>query len=147
MRKKESTDKVRMNQDQELEIISESKSNKEMSLLKGEKGKETNDAEERNIVRKMRRYIQKLTSSKYGYTYNEVSEMLESLGINLSSSRIEYLVGEVKKSKDYNEEREVRKENNILENPSDQNKIEPKEKIKVSDNQGVKSGKIKTKKQ
>lgn len=136
-----------MNQDQELEIISESKSNKEMSLLKGEKGKETNDAEERNIVRKMRRYIQKLTSSKYGYTYNEVSEMLESLGINLSSSRIEYLVGEVKKSKDYNEEREVRKENNILENPSDQNKIEPKEKIKVSDNQGVKSGKIKTKKQ
>jgi hypothetical protein len=147
MRKKKLTDKVRMNQDQGVEIISESKSNKEMSLLKGEEGKETDDAEERNIVKKMRRYIQKLTSSKYGYTYSEVSEMLEGLGINLSSSRIEYLVGEIKKSKDHNEERELRKENNTLKNPSDKNKIEPKEEIKVSGNQGVKSGEMKTKKQ
>lgn len=46
----------------------------------------------------MRRYIEKLTSSKYGYTYDEVSEMLKGLGINLSGSRIKYLLGEVKKN-------------------------------------------------
>ncbi|MBW4565848.1 MAG: hypothetical protein KME32_33155 [Mojavia pulchra JT2-VF2] len=46
----------------------------------------------------MRRYIEKLTSDKYGYTYDEVSEMLKGLGINLTGSRIKYLVGELKKS-------------------------------------------------
>ncbi len=46
----------------------------------------------------MRRYIEKLTSNKYGYTYDEVSEMLKGLGINLAGSRIKYLIGELKKS-------------------------------------------------
>ncbi len=46
----------------------------------------------------MRRYIEKLTSDKYGYSYDEVSEMLKGLGINLSGSRIKYLLGELKKS-------------------------------------------------
>ncbi|MHC5862915.1 hypothetical protein [Nostoc sp.] len=46
----------------------------------------------------MRRYIDKLTSDKYGYTYDEVSEMLKGLGIQLSGSRIKYLLGELKKN-------------------------------------------------
>lgn len=46
----------------------------------------------------MRRYIEKLTSDKYGYTYDEVSEMVKGLGINLSGSRIKYLIGELRKS-------------------------------------------------
>ncbi|MBD2511294.1 hypothetical protein H6G91_29275 [Nostoc muscorum FACHB-395] len=46
----------------------------------------------------MRRYIEKLTSSKYGYTYDEVSEMLKGLGIQLSGSRIKYLLGEARKN-------------------------------------------------
>lgn len=46
----------------------------------------------------MRRYIEKLTSSKYGYSYDEVSEMLKGLGINLAGSRIKYLLGEIRKN-------------------------------------------------
>jgi hypothetical protein len=46
----------------------------------------------------MRRYIEKLTSDKYGYTSDEVSEMLKGLGINLSGSRIKYLLGEIRKN-------------------------------------------------
>lgn len=46
----------------------------------------------------MRRYIEKLTSDKYGYSYDEVSEMLKGLGIQLSGSRIKYLLGEARKN-------------------------------------------------
>nr|ADO19093.1 hypothetical protein Nfla_4301 [Nostoc flagelliforme str. Sunitezuoqi] len=46
----------------------------------------------------MRRYIEKLTSEKYGYTFDEVSEMLLGLGINLSGGLFKYLLGEVKKN-------------------------------------------------
>ncbi len=49
-------------------------------------------------VRQMRRYIEKLTSDKYGYTFDEISEMLRGLGINLSGSRIKTLLAEVKKN-------------------------------------------------
>ncbi|MEA5507576.1 hypothetical protein VB735_31700, partial [Halotia wernerae UHCC 0503] len=66
--------------------------------LKDTKPKEREDVSDREAVRKMRRYIEKLTSDKYGYTYDEVSEMLKGLGIHLSGSRIKYLLGELKKS-------------------------------------------------
>ncbi|MEJ1938402.1 hypothetical protein WDZ92_50040, partial [Nostoc sp. NIES-2111] len=75
-----------------------SKVDKAISLLKEQKPKERDDVSDREAVKKMRRYIEKLTSDKYGYTYDEVSEMLKGLGINLSGSRIKYLIGELKKS-------------------------------------------------
>jgi hypothetical protein len=83
---------------QKSEVITKSKIDKAISLLKEQKPKERDDVSDRDAVRKMRRYIEKLTSSKYGYTYDEVSEMLKGLGINLSGGRIKYLVGELKKS-------------------------------------------------
>jgi hypothetical protein len=75
-----------------------SKVDEAIKLLQDLKPKERDDVSDREAVRQMRRYIEKLTSSKYGYTYDEVSEMLKGLGINLTGSRIKYLIGELKKS-------------------------------------------------
>ncbi|WP_313931995.1 MULTISPECIES: hypothetical protein [Nostoc] len=79
-------------------MITKEKIDKAINLLKEQKPKEREDVSDREAVRKMRRYIEKLTSSKYGYTYDEVSEMLKGLGINLTGSRIKYLIGELRKS-------------------------------------------------
>lgn len=87
-----------MAEHQKSEVITKSKIDKAIELLKEQKAKERDDVSDRDAVRKMRRYIEKLTSSKYGYTYDEVSEMLKGLGIHLSGSRIKYLIGELKKS-------------------------------------------------
>jgi hypothetical protein len=80
------------------EQITKSKIDEAIKALKEQKPKEREDLSDREAVRKMRRYIEKLTSDKYGYTYSEVSEMLKGLGINLSGSRIKYLLGEIRKN-------------------------------------------------
>ncbi|MBD2731123.1 hypothetical protein H6G96_33615 [Nostoc sp. FACHB-892] len=87
-----------MSEHQNSEVITKEKIDKAINLLKGQKPKEREAVSDREAIRKMRRYIEKLTSDKYGYTYDEVSEMLKGLGINLTGSRIKYLVGELKKS-------------------------------------------------
>jgi hypothetical protein len=87
-----------MAEHQKSEVITKSKVDKAISLLKEQKPKERDDVSDREAVKKMRRYIEKLTSDKYGYTYDEVSEMLKGLGIHLSGSRIKYLIGELKKN-------------------------------------------------
>ncbi|MFW9263531.1 hypothetical protein [Nostoc sp. CALU 546] len=87
-----------MSEHQNSEIITKQKIDKAINLLKEQKPKEREDVSDREAIRKMRRYIEKLTSDKYGYTYDEVSEMLKGLGINLAGSRIKYLIGELKKS-------------------------------------------------
>jgi hypothetical protein len=78
--------------------ITKSKIDEAIKALKEQKPKEREDVSDREAIRKMRRYIEKLTSDKYGYSYDEVSEMLKGLGINLAGSRIKYLIGELKKS-------------------------------------------------
>ncbi|MBD2255329.1 hypothetical protein [Nostoc parmelioides] len=87
-----------MAEHQKSEVITKSKVDKAIELLKEQKPKERDDVSDREAVKKMRRYIEKLTSDKYGYTYDEVAEMLKGLGIHLSGSRIKYLIGELKKS-------------------------------------------------
>jgi hypothetical protein len=87
-----------MSEHQNSEVITKGKIDKAINLLKEQKPKEREDVSDREAVRKMRRYIEKLTSNKYGYTYDEVAEMLLGLGINLTGSRIKYLIGELKKS-------------------------------------------------
>ncbi|MBD2458271.1 hypothetical protein H6G80_29920 [Nostoc sp. FACHB-87] len=87
-----------MAEQQNSEVITKEKIDKAIELLKEQKPKEREDVSDREAIRKMRRYIEKLTSDKYGYTYDEVSEMLKGLGINLTGSRIKYLVGKLKKS-------------------------------------------------
>jgi hypothetical protein len=75
-----------------------SKVDEAIKLLQDLKPKERDDISALETVRKLRRYIEKLTSKKYGYTFDEVSEMLQGLGINLSGSRIKTLLAEVKKN-------------------------------------------------
>jgi hypothetical protein len=87
-----------MSEHQNSEVITKEKIDKAINLLKEQKPKERKDVSDREAIRKMRRYIEKLTSDKYGYTYDEVSEMLKGLGINVAGSRIKYLIGELKKS-------------------------------------------------
>ena len=87
-----------MSEHQNSEVITKEKIDKAINLLKEQKPKEREDISDRDAVRQMRRYIEKLTSDKYGYSYDEVSEMLKGLGINLAGSRIKYLIGELKKS-------------------------------------------------
>jgi len=78
--------------------ITYSKIDKAITALKDLKPKERSCISDREAIRKMRRYIEKLTSDKYGYTYDEVSEMLKGLGINLSGSRIKYLSNRIQES-------------------------------------------------
>jgi hypothetical protein len=78
--------------------ITKGKIDEAITALKDIKPKERDSVSDREAIRKMKRYIEKLTSSKYGYTYDEVSLMLKGLGINLSGGRIKYLLGELKKS-------------------------------------------------
>ncbi|MBD2564292.1 MULTISPECIES: hypothetical protein [Nostoc] len=87
-----------MSEHQNSELITKEKIDKAINLLKEQKPKEREDISDREAIRKMRRYIEKLTSDKYGYSYDEVSEMLKGMGINLTGGRIKYLIGELKKS-------------------------------------------------
>ncbi len=78
--------------------ITKGKIDEAITALKDLKPKERDSLSDREAIRKMRRYIEKLTSDKYRYSYDEVSEMLKGLGINLSGGRIKYLLAEVKKN-------------------------------------------------
>ncbi|MBD2480171.1 hypothetical protein H6G79_35030, partial [Anabaena sp. FACHB-83] len=60
-------------------------------------------------------------SDKYGYTYDEVSEMLKGLGINLTGSRIKYLVGKLKKSSRRRHKAEPSSDSSTSENQATEN--------------------------
>lgn len=89
---------ITMVEKQDSSRITKGKIDEAITALKDIKPKERSTVSDREAIQKMRRYIEKLTSDKYGYTCDEVSEMLKGLGINLTGSRIKYLMGELKKS-------------------------------------------------
>lgn len=101
--------------------ITKSKIDEAIKALKEQKPKEREDISDREAIRKMRRYIEKLTSNKYGYTYDEVSEMLKGLGINLTGSRIKYLIGELKKSSRRRQRTEPSSDSSTSENATTEN--------------------------
>jgi hypothetical protein len=107
--------------------ITKGKIDEAITALKDLKPKERDSLSDREAIRKMRRYIEKLTSDKYGYSYDEVSEMLKGLGINLSGSRIKYLIGELKKR---SRRRQKSSENN--NNPSSESPVETEPAVKAS---------------
>ncbi|MCC5661347.1 hypothetical protein LC608_31225 [Nostoc sp. XA010] len=110
-----------MSEHQNSEIITKQKIDKAINLLKEQKPKEREDVSDREAIRKMRQYIEKLTSDKYGYTYDEVSEMLKGLGINLAGSRIKYLIGELKKSSRRRHKAEPSEDNSTSSSPVTEN--------------------------
>ncbi|WP_414545330.1 hypothetical protein [Nostoc sp. CCY0012] len=112
-----------MGEQKNPEVITKEKIDQAINLLKEQKPKQREDVSDREAVRKMRRYIEKLTSDKYGYTYDEVAEMLKGLGINLSGSRIKYLIGELRKSS-----RQRKKSEEGDNNQSSETRVEGKTK-------------------
>ncbi|MBD2246802.1 hypothetical protein [Nostoc sp. FACHB-888] len=110
-----------MSEHQNSEVITKEKIDEAIKALKEQKPKERESVSDRDAVRKMRRYIEKLTSSKYGYTYDEVAEMLKGLGINLAGSRIKYLIGELKKSSRRRQKAESSDDNSMPSNSATEN--------------------------
>ncbi|MFS0518596.1 hypothetical protein ACEYW6_28410 [Nostoc sp. UIC 10607] len=103
--------------------ITKGKIDKAITALKDLKPKERDSVSDREAIRKMRRYIEKLTSDKYGYSYDEVSEMLKGLGINLSGGRIKYLLGELKKSSRRQKKTSSSDDNNPSSNPATETQL------------------------
>lgn len=103
--------------------ITKGKIDKAITALKDLKPKERDSVSDREAIRKMRRYIEKLTSDKYGYSYDEVSEMLKGLGINLAGSRIKYLIGELKKSSRRQQKTSSSDDKNRSSNPATETQL------------------------
>ena len=130
---------------QDSSRITKGKIDEAITALKDLKPKERDSVSDREAIRKMRRYIEKLTSEKYGYTYDEVSEMLKGLGIHFSGSRIKYLIGELKKSS-----RRRQKTSEDDNNPTSELSVETQPTLKASseaDKSSVNSGNGKKKSQ
>ncbi|WP_341532325.1 hypothetical protein WKK05_41655 (plasmid) [Nostoc sp. UHCC 0302] len=58
--------------------------------------KELDDIPAREAIRKMRRQIERVL--RLGYSYEEVSETLAGLDINISAERIRYLLSDIRRS-------------------------------------------------
>lgn len=136
-----------MGEQNNSEVITKDKIDKAIELLKEQKPKEREDVSDREAVRKMRRYIEKLTSDKYGYTYDEVSEMLKGMGINLAGSRIKYLIGELKKSSRRRQRTSESDDNSTSSNPATETQLAVKASSEASAEPTVKSTKGKSKNQ
>mgnify|MGYP001792098606 CR=1 FL=1 len=67
-----------------------------INALKELKPKELPDVSAKEAIRQMRRYIN--GALKKNYTYEEIAEVLSGLGINISGSRLKYLLSEVNKN-------------------------------------------------
>ena len=67
-----------------------------INALKELKPKELPDVSAKEAIRQMRRYIN--GALKKNYTYDEIAEVLSGLDINISGSRLKYLLSEVNKN-------------------------------------------------
>ncbi|RCJ19222.1 hypothetical protein A6770_32185 [Nostoc minutum NIES-26] len=76
--------------------IPKSKIPEALDALRALGAKELDDIPAREAIRKMRRQIERVL--RLGYSYEEVSETLAGLDINISAERIRYLLSDIKKS-------------------------------------------------
>ena len=67
-----------------------------INALKELKPKELPDVSAKEAIRLLRRYIN--GALKKNYTYEEIAEVLSGLGINISGSRLKYLLSEINKN-------------------------------------------------
>ena len=77
--------------------IPKSKIPEAIEALKALDKKELDDVPAREAIKNMRRQIERVL--KLGYTYEEVSETLAGLDINISPQRIKYFLAQIRKSK------------------------------------------------
>ncbi len=76
--------------------IPKSKIPEAIEALKALDKKELDDVPAREAIKNMRRQIERVL--KLGYTYEEVSETLAGLDINISPQRIKYFLAQIRKS-------------------------------------------------
>ena len=81
---------------QEQDRVDKEKIPSAIQALKELKPKELPDVSVKEAIRRMRRYIE--GALKKNYTYDEISQVLSSLDIQISGSRLKYLLNEVKKN-------------------------------------------------
>jgi phage terminase small subunit len=81
---------------QEPDRIDKKKIPEAINALKELKPKELPDVSAKEAIRQMRRYIN--GALKKNYTYEEIAEVLSGLGINISGSRLKYLLSELNKN-------------------------------------------------
>ena len=81
---------------QEPDRIDKEKIPEAINALKELKPKELPDVSAKEAIRQMRRYIN--GALKKNYTYEEIAEVLSGLDINISGSRLKYLLSEVNKN-------------------------------------------------
>ena len=81
---------------QEPDRIDKEKIPSAINALKELKPKELPDVSDKEAIRQMRRYIN--GALKKNYTYDEIAEVLSGLDINISGSRLKYLLSEVNKN-------------------------------------------------
>ena len=81
---------------QEPDRIDKEKIPEAINALKELKPKELPDVSTKEAIRQMRRYIN--GALKKNYTYDEIAEVLSGLDINISGSRLKYLLSEVNKN-------------------------------------------------
>ena len=81
---------------QEQDRVDKEKIPSAIQALKELKPKELPDVSVKEAIRRMRRYIE--SALKKNYTYDEISQVLSSLDIQISGSRLKYLLNEVKKN-------------------------------------------------
>jgi hypothetical protein len=76
--------------------IPKSKIPEALNALRSLGAKELDEIPARAAIKKMRRQIERVL--RLGYSYQEVSETLAGLDINISAERIRYLLNDIKKS-------------------------------------------------
>ncbi|NJM19724.1 MAG: hypothetical protein HC874_25675 [Richelia sp. SL_2_1] len=81
---------------QEPDRIDKEKIPSAINALKELKPKELPDVSDKEAIRLLRRYIN--GALKKNYTYDEIAEVLSGLGINISGSRLKYLLSEINKN-------------------------------------------------
>ena len=92
--------------------IPKSKIPEAIEALKALDKKELDDVSAREAIKNMRRQIERVL--KLGYTYEEVSETLAGLDVNISAQRIKYFLAQIRKSK----KKKSQSKNKVESNPT-----------------------------
>ena len=93
--------------------IPKSKIPEAIEALKALDKKELDDVPAREAIKNMRRQIERVL--KLGYTYEEVSETLAGLDINISPQRIKYFLTQIRKSNKKKSQSKNKGDNNSTE--------------------------------
>ena len=120
-----------------------------INALKELKPKELPDVSAKEAIRQMRRYIN--GALKKNYTYEEIAEVLSELGINISGSRLKYLLTEVNKNTRRKKKKTTEPEETEVENGEEtifnQRNVESSEPIETANKRNLKGRIARSKKE